>query len=182
MFSPDIFIIALSFLLFPLGYVLVNFEARYLWYMLPLGMLLTAMAMQLPLVKNRLQIIVCFGSFLLYPAWCMYKLYDAGKDEYVWAQQLKQHYIKGSFTGVFPQGKYSQSAARLAYFSGNSLYCLPPDGLGDDELLAQMKLKGTKYYIVYGHAGAPALPKFFKLAEAKISFGAQQELKVFELK
>ncbi|MFI5196898.1 MAG: hypothetical protein ACHQD8_07390 [Chitinophagales bacterium] len=96
------FIVALSFLIFPLGYVLINFEARYIWYMLPLSMLAGSLFIQNHLSGksySRILPLVFSIGFLIYPAWNMVIMFHLGKDEYDIAKKIKLADIHGSFTG-----------------------------------------------------------------------------------
>jgi len=182
-FSSEVHIVALSFLLFPLGYLLVNFEARYLWYMLPLGMLIGAAALQQATGKKLLYV-ASMATILLYPAWCMYRMYDVGKVEYALAQELKQRNIRGSFTGIFAPGLVSQGAARLAYFSGNALYYIPVPLPAPQHFTAQAKRDRINYYVIYSFPGkgvSPAPYNINRLNTKWTNVGELNELTIFEL-
>lgn len=185
MFTDDIFTLALSFLLFPLGYVLVNFESRYIWYMLPLGMVMGALVLA-RFSEKRWMHITCASLFLLYPAWCMYDMYNKGKVEYGWAAELKQHNIHGSFAVVVPQGDYIHSVQQLAYFSGNSFYYLRPQKITESELLAEMKQYGISYLYVFTYAGNDVSGLLKKAAAngnhiSETGIGETNEVKVYKL-
>jgi len=128
LFSADEKIAACSFVLFPLGYVLVNFESRYLWYMVPLSMLFGAMIIQRDYFRARISgkaLSYLFAlSYLVVPAWGLGIMYDSGKQEYVLAGQLRAAHIEGSFTGNLSH----RFMERLAYFSGNNYYFTLIDG------------------------------------------------------
>ncbi len=144
--------VALSFLLFPLGYLLVNFEARYLWYMLPLGILAGGLFIQNHLSgKSYLKLLPwAFAvSFLVYPAWGMLVMYDEGKAEYKIAEQLKQMNIHGTFTAKVKRGHETQNIERIAYFSGNSLYSIPEKEVNEKGVLKEMRRYNVKYYFAY---------------------------------
>jgi hypothetical protein len=185
LFSSDLSVIALSFLLFPLGYLLINFESRYIWYMLPLGMVMGALGLQQFAAKKWISI-VCAALFLICPAWSLCNMYDTGKDEYNWAQELKKHNVKGAFVAVVPSGKFAQSAERLAYFSGNSFYCLKPAKITEGELLAEMRSYGVSYLYVYTYAGnnfAGVLNKARQTGAriTEVSIGETNEIKVYKI-
>jgi hypothetical protein len=125
-------LLALSFLLFPSGYLLVNFQARYLWYMLPLSMILLAIFIQqtsfftnIKDVSKRLLFAIIAFSFIVIPILGLKEMYRAGAHEYEQAAQLKQLNIHGAFTTSVPYGPRSQNIVRLAYFSGNPYYNMP---------------------------------------------------------
>ena len=148
------FTVAISFLIFPIGYVLVNFEARYIWYMLPLSMLAGSLFIQNHLsgksYSNVLPWVFSIG-FLIYPAWNMLKMYDEGKDEYKMAGQLKQMNIQGTFTSMANPGIESQRMERLAYFSGNQYYySMSKPNFTEKDVLNDMRRYHVKYFFVYG--------------------------------
>lgn len=146
------FTVALSFLLFPLGYLLVNFEARYIWYMLPLCMLAGCLFIQNHLLgKSYLKLLpwVFAISFLIYPLWSMVKMYDEGAYEYKVAEQLKRMNIHGAFTSMAKPGIEAQRVERLAYFSGNQFYSLAKPVDSQQELLQEMRRYDVNYYFVY---------------------------------
>ncbi len=185
MLPGDISIVALSFVLFPLGYVFVNFESRYIWYMLPLGMLTGAMVLQQ--FSGKLWISIgCACLFLLYPVWQMRETYDTGKDDYLWAQEMKRHNVTGSFTAVVPAGKFMHSAERIAYFSGNSFYSLKPGQITETDLLAEMRQYGINYLYVYTYSGNNCAGILRKAVEGgsrirETGIGETNEIKVFRL-
>ena len=83
LFPDKISIVALSFLLFPLAYMLINFEPRYLWYMLPLAMVMGGLYLQNKFGSKKQSFdffITLFAvSFLIIPAAGMKKLYKIGR-------------------------------------------------------------------------------------------------------
>jgi len=191
--SPSVFmnIVARSFILFPLGYVLVNFEARYLWYMLPLGMMLGGLFFQnffKHTGRKDMNVLLYFFalSFLAYPAWCMTGMYHEGKSEYAIAQKLKELHVQGSFTGIAGPGKEAQRIERIAYFSGNPYYSIPGKGVSQADVLKEMRRYQVKYYFAYtsypGYRTEAFNPKF--IDESGVPFpevtnGAINGLRVF---
>ena len=163
LFDGQLKIIACSFLLFPVGYLLVNFESRYLWYMLPLGMVM--MGVLLKAIKNaittwfqNLIYLLLSLSFTIYPVWQLSKMYDVGRNDHEIAQELKNLGIHGSFTSTCKPGGEMQSIIRIAYFSGNAYYLIPYPGIPHDSLLYEMKRYQVNYFITYdGSSYAPEL-------------------------
>lgn len=150
--TKDQRVLMLSLLLFPLGYVLVNFESRYLWYMVPLAMVVGGVFIrQLKdgMSKNIL-LLVFPVSFLIYPAMGMIKMYDEGKNEYNIAQQLKEAGIRGTFTSNAKPGLETQRIVRLAYFSGNPCYVAPKPGIPQKELLKEIRKFNINYFFAVG--------------------------------
>jgi hypothetical protein len=184
-FSKDITIVALSFLLFPLGYLLINFEPRYIWYMLPLGMVMGALILQ-KYSSDRRVYACCALTFLICPAWGMYNMYDSGKNEYEWAEQLKAQHINGSFTAIVRPGKGLQSAARLAYFSGNSFYFFTGTRITESDLLDEMKRDNIDYFFVYSYLGKNNFIPNWRGENGRkirgIGIGETNEIQVFKVK
>jgi hypothetical protein len=152
--SPE-FIVALSFLLFPAGYLLINFETRYIWYMLPLCLLAGGLFYQNHLSgagKKYLNLFpwVFAVSFLIGPVWRMSEMYDEGISEFKISQRLKSMNIRGFFTSDAKPGIDVQRIKRLAYFSGNSYYSVTSHARSQLGLLREMRRYHVKYYISYG--------------------------------
>ena len=145
-------ILVLSFLLFPLGYVLINFQGRYLWYMLPLSMIIimaivqrASLFHQMSRWLQRLILVLISLSFIASPVLGLKELYKAGYKEHQMAEALKKENITGSFTTNIPYGKETQNIIRLSYFSGNPYYNMPSPTL-KDTLLQEMRKYHVKYY------------------------------------
>lgn len=154
-FSERIFVPALSFLLFPLGYILVNFEARYIWYMLPLAMLISANAIYRLWPISELNIkrtvtITFLLSFLIWPIYDMAEMYREGEAQYEQAQQLKQMGIKGSYAAntVFGDANYI-ATQQLAYFSGCRFYPVTSSYVPYGSLLYDLRRYRVKYFFYY---------------------------------
>jgi hypothetical protein len=152
-FTAKGYVLAISFLLFPLGFILINFEARYIWYMLPLSMIVGALALQRILILSQnsrllsnLIVWVFAASYIVWPLWDFRTILNVGKKEYQIAQALKAQGIRGPFTsrGSFAGGKVP-AIARVAYFSGNAYYQIPGT-VSDNDLLAEMKRYNIRYY------------------------------------
>ncbi len=152
LFSPDLRIAVVSFLLFPAGYFLVNFEPRYLWYMLPLGMIMATVIYSRYLTTNKhvFFLAIFVGSFIFFPVAGMNGMYDEGKREYQMAQELKRCGIKGPFTSIVNPGTENQRALRLAYFSGNPFYSIPLPGISADDLAKEVRRYHIRYFFVFG--------------------------------
>ncbi len=147
--SGDKNIVVLSFLLFPIGYLLVNFESRYIWYMVPLGMVIGGKFLQNFNSKkwwNSLMVAVSL-TFLVYPVWGMFKMYDVGKQEYSNALELKRMKIKGSLANLSPAGVDKQCIVRLAYFAGCSYYDIPDNNVDLMEFIKELKKYKVNYYV-----------------------------------
>jgi len=141
--------IAMSFLLFPLAYMLINFEPRYIWYMLPLALLMAGLWLQKKYGGKKqlfdFAAIVFAASFLVVPLLGMKKMYNEGKDQYDLAQQFKAGGVSGSFTSNAKPGIETQRMQRLAYFSGLTYYYPRPDSKLED-VQKDMERYHVKYY------------------------------------
>lgn len=151
-FSQELFIVCVVFLLFPSGYLLINFESRYLWYLLPLSMvmgvlLIEKLNIRLPNKKAlRIVLAVFCISYLIFPVWNMKALYRVGEKEYYLAQELKKKNIKGTFASNIYRSESMQDVIRVAYFSGNSFYYMPWAPHNANELLNELYRYQVKYY------------------------------------
>jgi hypothetical protein len=153
-FPEQLHIVAVSFLLFSLAYLLINFESRYLWYMVPLSLVVLSLLLQKLLehfndskwIGPKAYAFMAL-SFLYFPVVQLKKMYKVGADDNAIAARMKQEGIKGSFTAVTTAGTQVQGVERIAYFSGNSFYAIPNPDITHEQLLAEMKRYGVKYYI-----------------------------------
>jgi hypothetical protein len=155
----DILLPAISVALFCFGYLLINFESRYIWYIIPLGMAMGALAIQNSPKRLQYLLIAAFPvTFLIYPAWCMKTMCNEGRNEYSMAQQLKQLNIHGAFTAVVSPGSEARRLERLAYFSGNQLYSNPYPHAALKDVIAEMRRYHVKYYFAYGNTSKESAP------------------------
>lgn len=142
--------IIVPFLLFPLPFFLINFEPRYIWYMLPLSMLLGILIMRKNEWNKKWLIVLFALSYVIYPLYGICKMWNDGKAEYQMAQQLKQQDIAGSNASNLVFGmKESVSMQRLAYFSGNTYYIMPKAPQTFQGMLPELRKHGVKYYYYY---------------------------------
>ena len=153
-FPDKLQVVAISFMIFPVGYILVNFEARYLWYMLPLSMLMCALLMQ-KLFDHfgdarwlRPKVIAVFVlAYVYHPVLELKKMYKVGTEDHRIAERMQG--LNGSFAAITHPGEQVQGIERIAYFSGNTFYPIANPKLTHEELLAEMKRYGVKYYIYF---------------------------------
>lgn len=152
-FGRRMLVITLSFLLFPVGYMLINFEARYIWYMVPLVMVVgtNAVARLWPAVYTRRIISFLFAfSFLIWPIYDLSVMYRRGEKEHMLAEQLKQLGIKGSYSAntVFGDANYI-STQQLAYFSESVFYPFTSSYVPYGSLLYDLRRYHVKYFFYY---------------------------------
>ena len=150
-------VIALSFLLFPLGYLPINFESRYLWYMLPISLVLIDYIVKrnIPFLTKRMGLNAIYAmlalSLTIYPIAQLWKIANSGADrDAKMASALKANGIRGKFTSNINTSRQMQSVARIAYFTGNSYYSIPyPDKVTSEELLKEIRRYDIDYYVVF---------------------------------
>lgn len=160
---------AWAFVLFPLGYILIHFESRYLWFLLPFSLLMVGMAYEhygqqcSRLLRNVFLVIVCL-SYLSYPVLEMKVLYRSGEQEYQLAKQLREAAISGSFATNISQSKDMQKVMRLAWFSKNPYYYMPTQPFHSELLLQELERYHIKYYF---HFDAPGTIANYQLCDRK---------------
>lgn len=149
-FLPALQLLLLFFLLFPLPFLLINFEPRYLWSLLPPGMIAGYIALQQIKRRQMLAMAVFTLSFIAWPLIDFHTVWNTGRQEFMQAQSLKAQGIKGSFTADTKTNKDIQRVVRLAYFSGNSCYIGTGAGCSGAALLQEIRRYGIRYYFIYG--------------------------------
>jgi hypothetical protein len=153
-FPADTALIAGSLLLFPIGFLLINFEPRYIWYTWPLTLLIGALALQLvlPLLGKKLWkrlLVAAFAlSFMAGPISDLYPLINEGKAEHALAADLRKMGIRGSFASNATDVKDERRMIRLAYFSGNPYYLAPSNKscISREQLVEELQRNGIRYY------------------------------------
>lgn len=191
--TNKIIIPAVAFLLYPSGFLLINYEPRYLWFMLPLSMLFGGLMMQqlLPQLDGKhtlrnLITILFVGGYLIWPVWEVRTMLNDGKADYEIAQQLKTDGIKGSFAcnAVFENGRFP-NASRIAYHSGMQYYNMPYANTPYNELLEEMRRYKVDYYL-YFYGTETAAQNFVPVDEhgnelQELYKGEFEGLKVFKM-
>ncbi len=175
LFGDKYAIISLSFLLFPTGFILINYEARYIWYMFFPGVLMGAVALQkiLPHVERHTYTLIMFvftAALLVWPLWDMKQLFREGQAEYDLAHRLDKAGIKGTFTAnvIFGEGNDLERVSRLAYFSGNPYFNMPRADVPFGALLSDMRRYGLDYYFYYGKEGVGNEPPVLRDSEGQV--------------
>lgn len=191
--TNKIVIPGMAFLLYPSGFLLINYEPRYLWFMLPLSMLFGGLMLQqlLPILdrRNMLQVLVTIlfvGGYLIWPVWDTKDMLNDGKEDYEVARLMKEKGMKGSFTcnAVFENG-YFPNASRIAYHTGMQYYNMPYANTPYSELLEEMRRYDIKYYL-YFYNTETASQNFVPCNEAgeqleEVYKGDFEGIKVFKL-
>lgn len=150
-------LIIVSFLVFPVGYFLLSFGTRYLWYTVPLVMITGLVFFRqwlYPLLTPRyyrLFLMVYFISWLPGAVGEMKVMFHEGKSDFERARQLQQMGITGSF--VANTYNNYQSHFRLSYFSGNPFY-IHFGNKWPTQTLVEEALQQKVRYFFYFYEGA----------------------------
>ena len=109
-------------LLFPLGYLPINFESRYIWVLVP-AIMIRGLRICEPFFGgskwwSKFGLWLFCATFLLVPVAGLVRMWNDGLHEFELAQELRKDHIEGSFTS----NRHPSKMARLAYFSGNAYY------------------------------------------------------------
>ncbi|OSZ81700.1 hypothetical protein CAP35_00070 [Chitinophagaceae bacterium IBVUCB1] len=143
--------IIIPFILFPLPFFLINFEARYIWYMLPISIVLGVAIIKKNRLLNKGWVMALFAiSYVVWPVYGISKMWNVGKQEYELAQKLRQEDIIGRYASNVIFGKPEAVAMqRIAYFTGNAYYIMHKAPKSFQELLPELRKYGIKYYCYY---------------------------------
>lgn len=155
--DPALFPILLFFLLYPLPFWLMTFDAgRHLWITLPF---MTILALYLaaeylfPKIENwakQVFIFVLFASLISAPILDVRKLAFSGNEEKEIAAKLEQLGISGAF--VSNHGYDSEHRffiLRLAHFSRNPWYCHIHNEYTEEEILVDAQRYKVPYYFYF---------------------------------
>lgn len=134
-------VIFLTFLLLPAGYIMVHLESRYLWYLVPIGMIAGVKLIERRFSSNERSVAIFTTlwalSFTVFPALNMMRLYNEGEKEYRFAQKL----TSAGLTGVgFVSNLHPRLLSKIAYFSRNSFYVINKQKV-DTGVIDESKMK-----------------------------------------
>ncbi|GAA4468841.1 hypothetical protein GCM10023093_27220 [Nemorincola caseinilytica] len=118
--SGDMAAMYLFFLLLPAGYVMVHLESRYLWLMLPIGMVVAWHAEIDGVARKYLQPLF-IASIVVFPLWQLRAMCNEGRAEYEFAQRLNAAGIKGA---DIVSDLHPRLLSKMMYFSGNRFYVI----------------------------------------------------------
>jgi hypothetical protein len=153
--------IIISFLIFPLPFFLINFEARYIWYMLPLSMLLGALIMRKNNWHKKWLIALFALSYVVYPMYGISKMWNDGAEEYNAGHDIKLNGVEGNIASNVVFGMpQSTTMQRLAYFSRTQYYIMHKAPATFQELLPDLRKRNVDYYVYY-----PSCSKDWKIID-----------------
>lgn len=132
----------------PIGYLLLHFEARYIWLLLPVAMIFGACWLERVrpwLAARRAFVPACWIfalSFIVYPLHDMKALFRKGEDTYNLAAKLTSLNMRGSFTS----NDNPSRAGCLAYWMGCNYYTPVGEVVKTEDVLADMRRYNVTFY------------------------------------
>ena len=148
-------LVAYSFLLFPLGFILINYESRYIWYTMPLSMLIGMLAIQKLVTmfniakRMALFLAVVFScSYLFWPTWDVRSVAAYGDEAREISSVLQKHGVQGSFAINTSAIQQVRVATQVAYRTGSNYYNMPFE-VSFPDILKEMRMYNIKYYFYH---------------------------------
>jgi hypothetical protein len=147
-FNTGLKILLAGAIILPLGYLLLHFEARYIWLLIPIGMLFGGLWLERlqAHIANRAVFIATAWlfalSFIVYPLYDMKALFRKGENIYQLATNLTSLGIRGSFTS----NDNPSRSGLLAYWLGCNYYTPAGEVLPPQEVLAAMRRYKVSFY------------------------------------
>lgn len=143
----------LCVLVFPVGYLMLSFGTRYLWFTVPLVMITGLCFFRqylMPVLRPgiyKIFVILYLVSWLPGAVQEMKVTLNEGRDDAETAKQLQDQHIKGSFIG----NRYEdyQHHFRVSWFSGNPYYMYFGNHWSTAQLVTAAKQLHVKYYFYY---------------------------------
>jgi hypothetical protein len=151
LFSENQRILLLAAAIMPVGYLLLHFEARYIWLLLFIGMIFGAFWLERfrPYILSRrlfaVTVLVFAASFMVWPLHGMKVLFRSGEDMRAQALALRSIGINGSFT----TNDNPSRSGLLAYWMDGNYYTPVRENLTHEEVLSEMRRYHIKYYLFY---------------------------------
>lgn len=182
----DLLFPLLTVLIFPLGYLAIALEMRYLWIIYVLLILMGGYLINLLLknnifnkAQNSILLVIFVISFLLLPiSGLTTNKYD-GKDYADLGHIINDElHIKGNIAsnGNADNGNYRRTL-HLSYFLGTAYYGFPKNGISDDELEFELEKYDIDYYFVWGKTDNEALLSKYR----EVSGGKIQGLRIYSI-
>ena len=148
LFSTGHKLLLAATLIMPLGYLLLHFEARYLWLLVPVSMILGGV--WLGAFRNwarnalayRTICILFAASFIIFPLYDMKQLFRKGEDIYKLAAILGAYNIRGSFTS----NDNPNRSGCLAYWLGCNYYTPVSEVVDRAAILSDMQRYRVMFY------------------------------------
>lgn len=192
-FNDSLQFILLNMMLFPVGLWLVHIEPRYMWYTLPifLVIILTLIQQYLtpflnPKVKHIL-VLVIFATLIIGPVKDTQSMINEGKEDFELAEHIKALQLPyGSF---FTNKDYVSGqqirALRLASHLQQPVYILEIDKCSMEEKLAEAKRYGINYYVAFLNTSEEQNPNNIHLLISEqfkeVTGGQIKGIRIFDL-
>lgn len=142
----------LAFLLFPLGYFTLLISGRYIWFTIPLGMIIT-IALLHNMLYQHLNALAKKSVFVLFicswlPSSIMQLLHtrESGKHNYAIAQQLNQLGITNASMFTNDGMNDMNKAFNIAYYTHNQYYMNFNSNWKIEDVMKDAEKFGVKYY------------------------------------
>jgi len=154
--GPGLRLITVVYLVYPLPFWLFTFEGgRYTWFVMPIGAILSLIYAEKALFPrigrwpSRIFVAVFFLCHLVTPVTDMRKMLHQGAAEYKLAGELKRLNIRGSFISNRSYADAFLSLAQISWFAQCPWYCHTLNNFSTQELLADARRYGVKYYFYF---------------------------------
>lgn len=142
--------------LYPLGYLMIFVEWRYIWLLpisyLFLGAILLSkwpMEWLLPKRSMALTFLLFCSSFLWQPVHELWQLRNSNRDVYEMSEVFKQQQIKGNFLLNYQSFTPYFKTVVLCYLTGSKLYGPQQFDYDAKELLQTIQQHHIQYYLFY---------------------------------
>jgi hypothetical protein len=150
----------LSFILiWPLGFLLLHVEERFLWAIIPPVILLANVMLTALHSSGRLTngfyntlILIFTASFCLYPIGTLRKRYGKGKELFEMADSFKRNGLKGNFISAHANSDEMLTTVKLNYLVGGKYFGPVAESYIDGDLTPAIKQYRIDHYILYYHS------------------------------
>lgn len=146
-------LLVFSFLLFPIPFILINYESRYIWYTMPLSLIIGMLSLQklstmfgISRHLSTFFAVMLSASYLFWPVWDTRTMATYGKEPYRISELLNKSGFKGSFAISSNNSPEVRFATQIAYHTGNQYYNMPFMAEFKD-ILKDMRRYHVKYYL-----------------------------------
>ncbi|EKQ52943.1 MAG: hypothetical protein B655_1614 [Methanobacterium sp. Maddingley MBC34] len=175
----------LTVLVFPLGYLLIVLDVRYLWILFVLLVIMGFYLLQL-LFKNgflnqygkKILAITLMISFVIMPISGLYGSYNAYENFYKMANQLKEHGIEGNIASSGNTTHYGEDII-ISFFMDTSYFGYAKEDTTYTQLVSELKKYNIDYYIFWENSGKNE--QFLTQNFPEVTNGTIKGIKVFKI-
>lgn len=189
-FNLQLKFVLLSFLLFPVGLILIHVEPRYLWPTFSMAILLLVLLLeQLPhhLLASKAKkvwVTIALATCFIGPVLDVKNMWNQGKNEYQLAQEIQSLGIDGSFFSNidYASGK-QKDLLRLSSFLQMPVYTMGIDSFSMETKLAEAKRYGIDYYFHWSSKSDAFVADATLLSNHKeVTNGTIPQLRIYRIK